>query len=102
MPVPSDFPQEEEKHEFAYTFFQQSKAEVPADSRWTSGPSIDGRGEFSIWKAEPMGEEPQLSPAPPESHAGPEATFSDGRPAQPGGGSTPRTTGMVEKFKEKL
>ena len=38
LPVPPDFPQEEEKQEFAYEFFVHSDGEVPKDGRWTSGP----------------------------------------------------------------
>ncbi len=42
---------------------------VPAEGRWSSGPSIDGKGEFSIQVARPLGDEPVL-PAPiPEGFA---------------------------------
>src|SRR3954447_9298349 len=73
MPVPSDFPQEEEAQEFAYDFFVHSDGEVPEDARWTSGPSVDSKGEFGVRQAEPMGEIPKLAPAEarPELHGTP-------------------------------
>ena len=71
MPVPPDFPQEQEKQEFAYEFFVHSDGEVPENARWTSGPSVDSKGEFSVRQAEPMGEVPELAPAEarPELHS---------------------------------
>ena len=48
---------------------------LPADARWTSGPSLDGKGEFRLVEPAPaFGQPPQLAPAPPEVHAGAEAT----------------------------
>jgi Mn-containing catalase len=72
MPVPADFPQEEEKQEFSYTFLLHSDAEVPDDARWASGPSVDGHGEFEVREAEPWGgDPPELAPAEarPELHS---------------------------------
>jgi len=72
MPVPADFPQEQEKEEFSYTFLLHSDAPVPDDARWTSGPSVDGKGEFSIREAEAFGgEPPELASAEtrPEMHS---------------------------------
>jgi len=73
LPVPPDFPQEEEKQEFAYEFFVHSDGEVPKDARWTSGSSVDSKGEFSVREAEPMGDVPKLAPAEarPEQHSTP-------------------------------
>jgi Mn-containing catalase len=73
LPVPPDFPQEEEKQEFAYEFFVHSDGEVPKDARWTSGPSVDSKGEFGVREAEPMGDVPKLAPAEarPELHSTP-------------------------------
>jgi Mn-containing catalase len=73
LPVPPDFPQEEEKQEFAYDFFVHSDGEVPKDARWTSGSSVDSKGEFGVREAEPMGEVPKLAPAEarPELHSTP-------------------------------
>jgi Mn-containing catalase len=73
LPVPPDFPPSQEKEEFAYDFFVHSDGEVPSDARWTSGPSIDSKGEFGVRQAEPMGEVPELAPAEarPELHSTP-------------------------------
>jgi len=73
LPVPPDFPQEQEKQEFAYEFFVHSDGEVPKDARWTSGSSVDSKGEFSVREAEPMGDIPKLAPAEarPELHSTP-------------------------------
>jgi len=73
LPVPPDFPQEQEKQEFAYEFFVHSDGEVPKDARWTSGSSVDSKGEFGVREAEPMGEIPKLAPAEarPELHSTP-------------------------------
>ena len=71
MPVPADFPQEEENQEFSYTFLLHSDGDVPDDARWTSGPSVDGKGTFSVQQAEPLGDVPDLAPAEarPELHS---------------------------------
>jgi Mn-containing catalase len=69
LPAPSDFPQEQENQEFSYTFLQHSSAPVPSDARWASGPSVDGKGQFRVEAAMPLGEEPTLAEAPPEMHS---------------------------------
>jgi Mn-containing catalase len=73
LPVPPDFPAEQEAQEFAYEFFVHSDGEVPDDARWTSGTSVDSKGEFSVREAEPMGEVPKLAQAEarPELHSTP-------------------------------
>jgi Mn-containing catalase len=73
LPVPPDFPQSQEKEEFAYDFFVHSDGEVPDDARWTSGSSVDSKGHFGVRQAEPMGEVPKLAPAEerPELHSTP-------------------------------
>jgi Mn-containing catalase len=67
-PVPSDFPQNQEKHEFSYDYFMQSTAPIPENSRFAQGKSIDGKGEFRTSSPTPMGPVPELAPAPKESH----------------------------------
>jgi Mn-containing catalase len=72
MPVPADFPQEQEKQEFSYTFLLHSDAGTDDDARWASGPSVDGKGEFSVREAEAWGgDPPELAPAEsrPEMHS---------------------------------
>jgi Mn-containing catalase len=70
LPMPNSFDQSQETGEFSYAFFatEASGAEPPA-GRWTQGPSMDGKGEFSVFKNKPMGEEPVLGPARPDSGA---------------------------------
>jgi Mn-containing catalase len=70
MPIPNSFPQEEENQEFSYAHlgFKKDDSE-PASGRWSSGTSIDGNGEFSTRPMEPLGEEPQLGRARPNSGA---------------------------------
>lgn len=63
LPIPNSFPQEEENQEFNYVFLSTHvDGEVHPEGRWSSGPSLDGKSEFSIRAAEPQGEEPQLAP----------------------------------------
>ncbi|MBD2462610.1 manganese catalase family protein [Oscillatoria sp. FACHB-1407] len=63
-PVPSSFPLDLEKREFAYQFWNNSKGEESREGRWAQGKSIDGKGEFEyIANPEPLGPEPN----PPQS-----------------------------------
>ncbi len=65
FPIPNSHPQAEEKQEYSYAFFSHMlDAELP-EGRWTSGPSVDGKGQFSAVNSEPMGGEPMLGPAAP-------------------------------------
>jgi Mn-containing catalase len=69
VPIPNSFPQSEEDSENAYRFFVTSLDGQAPEGRWTSGPSIDGKGEFTVFRDEPMGAEPVLGPARPDSGA---------------------------------
>ncbi|MDP9353722.1 MAG: manganese catalase family protein [Chloroflexota bacterium] len=64
-PAPNSFPQEREFSQVAYQFQDLSEGEDSAQGRWASGPSMDGKGEFSYVRPEPMGEAPELPPADP-------------------------------------
>jgi len=70
LPVPNSFPQSQEKTDFSYSFISTNidGSGTPA-GRWTEGPSLDGKGEFRVLKAEPYGDEPKLGPPVPEGHA---------------------------------
>lgn len=58
-PIPSSFPQDLEKQEFSYQFWNHSKGEESAEGRWAKGKSMDGKGEFQyIAHPEPLGPEP--------------------------------------------
>jgi Mn-containing catalase len=68
-PVPSSFPLELEKREFAYQFWNNSQGSESAEGRWAKGPSIDGKGEFQyIENPQPLGPQPELPQPDPRLH----------------------------------
>ena len=71
LPVPNSFPHGQfNLNEFSHTFFSTAIDDIaPPQGRWTSGPSLDGKGEFNVKKLRPMGEEPQLAPPIPQVFA---------------------------------
>lgn len=70
LPIPNSFPQAQEKGEFSYKFFSTLKEPEPLpQARWNQGPSLDGKGEFSVFVNEPMGQEPKLEGPRPEGYA---------------------------------
>ena len=70
LPVPNSFPQSQEDNTHNYQFFDTGVDGSSApEGRWTSGRSLDGKGEYSVFKNRPMGEEPVLGPARPDSGA---------------------------------
>lgn len=72
-PIPNSFPQAEENSKFSYAFLSTNiNTDVDdnaATGRWTSGKSIDGKGEFTFEKAMPFGEKPNLAPPHPDGFA---------------------------------
>lgn len=59
-PVPSDFPQDLEKSQHAYQFWNHSSGEESAEGRWAKGRSMDGKGEFEyVANPQPLGPEPK-------------------------------------------
>ncbi|MBP0447145.1 manganese catalase family protein [Roseomonas sp. SSH11] len=74
LPIPNSFPQEQEKGEFAYAFFVHSADGISPEGRWTTGPSLDGKGQFEAMVSKPLGEVPQLAPARPDGGAQTEQT----------------------------
>jgi Mn-containing catalase len=70
LPVPNSFPQAKENSQFNYTFVSTNiDRDTRAQGRWTQGRSIDGKGEFNLEYAEPLGGEPVLSPPEPQTYA---------------------------------
>jgi Mn-containing catalase len=70
LPVPNSFPQEKENQDVSYVFFKTSLDDLEApQGRWTSGPSLDGRSEFRLESARPLGQEPKLAPPIKLAHA---------------------------------
>jgi Mn-containing catalase len=78
--APGDYANAPEHRDEAYTFINHlMDTPMPADARWTSGPSLDGVSEFRLEEpAKARGQEPDLQKAPPEIHAGLESTLPDG------------------------
>ncbi len=73
-----DFDNEPEYRQHAYTFFDHlMDRDVDRGARFASGPSLDGKGQFSAQNVPPPGgPRPELQRAPGDVHAGPDA--SDG------------------------
>ncbi len=69
LPIPNSFPQSKENGEFAYNFFITTTEGVgtQASQPWTTGPAPDGKGQFSIFMAKPLGEEPKLGFGRPDT-----------------------------------
>ncbi len=70
LPIPNSFPQEKEHQKYNYNFFATAHdGEKPEKGRWTHGPSLDGKGKYTVFQNKPLGEEPALGPARPDSGA---------------------------------
>lgn len=70
LPVPNSFDQSKEHQQFSYFLMGTDRnGAAPPQGRFSSGPSLDGHGEFSAGPFEPLGEEPVLGPARPGSGA---------------------------------
>lgn len=80
LPSPNSFPQAQENQWFNYVFLGTNvdpNAPIP-QGRWTEGPSIDGKSEFSARRMTPQGQEPQLGPPDPAGFAQTQQMQSDG------------------------
>lgn len=70
LPMPNSFDQAKERQEFSYVFVATNREGIPPETaRWNDGPSPDGKGRFSVQQGEPLGQEPVLGPARPDSGA---------------------------------
>jgi Mn-containing catalase len=73
LPVPNSFPQSKEAREFSYAYLDTrvgpDAAATPISGRFTRGPSLDGKGQFTVRNAEPHGDEPKLAGPPPHGGA---------------------------------
>ena len=77
LPVPNSFPQSKEKQEWSYVFLNSNvDGKIELSGRFTEGPSLDGKGTYSIMQNRPLGEEPLLATGPQEAHAQNEQTAS--------------------------
>jgi Mn-containing catalase len=71
LPIPNSFPQCLENQEFDYVFLGTNidpSAPIP-QGRWSQGPSMDGKAQFSARNAMPLGQEPVLAPPRPDGFA---------------------------------
>jgi Mn-containing catalase len=104
LPIPNSFPQDQEKREFSYTLVSTGVdgGPHPDEGRWASGASIDGRGEFTVRPAEPLGGEPQLSSPAAVGYA--QTQQIEGGPGQSklSGSDTPEQHGggLADKLKD--
>src|SRR5918993_2526596 len=56
LPIPNSHPQSEEHRQFSYVFLDTRVGTAePLEGRFTAGPSLDGKSEFSLRMAEPQG-----------------------------------------------
>src|ERR1700712_1947248 len=70
LPAPHSFDQNEELKEFTSPFSGPEGNGTPVQpGRYSQGPSLDGKGEYHFVQAEPLGDEPVLGPARPDSGA---------------------------------
>jgi Mn-containing catalase len=69
LPIPNSFPQEQEDQANNYNFYVTSLDGTYPEGRWTAGPTVDGKDQFTVFRNEPLGEEPILGPARPDSGA---------------------------------
>ncbi|MFD4991269.1 manganese catalase family protein [Cellulosimicrobium cellulans] len=65
LPVPSTFPLSKEDRDVAYQYINFSDGEHASEGRWASGPTPDGKGEFT-YVAEPPAGVPMPPPTTPD------------------------------------
>jgi Mn-containing catalase len=66
LPVPGDFPNEEQHEQYAYQLWNFSSGQDSRQGGWASGPTPDGRAEFGyVEEAVPMAMEPMLPAGDP-------------------------------------
>src|SRR5829696_5853095 len=95
--APNDVEDEGDYRQYAYSFFGHADAPMDPSARWLSGPSLDGRGEFSFADPAPgLGQEPVLMGAPASAHDGVEATRTNGHGA--GGGVMGKVKDAVDRI----
>lgn len=66
LPVPSNFPQRKEHTEVSYQYLNFSDGEHAKDGGWASGPTPDGKGEFSYHDG-PTTSAPMPKPTRPDA-----------------------------------
>jgi Mn-containing catalase len=100
IPVPIKFGLDEEYTEHSYEVWGLSDGVASAEGRWASGPSIDGRGEFTyLDQPDPLGPVPETAAADPLLYA-----TVDGGSRTAAGGTAPASGGggLLDKAKEAV
>ena len=70
LPIPNSFDHTQEMTEFSRAFFSTAVDGIaPPVGRFNTGPSLDGKGEYTTLRLTPMGDEPQLAPPIPQAYA---------------------------------
>lgn len=69
LPIPNSFPHDEQIQEFQHVFVDTriGPDAAPLQGRFTEGSAFDGKGEFGIVAAAPVGEKPMLNPPSPDT-----------------------------------
>jgi Mn-containing catalase len=76
--APTDVADDPEHAKYAYAFFGHADSPMSPDARWLSGPSPDGKGEFTFLDPAPaLGQEPELMRAPSSAHVGREGVRAE-------------------------
>jgi Mn-containing catalase len=91
LPIPNSFPQTQENSDFSYVFLSSTLDELPVEGRFTQGESLDGKGQFSVRRNVPLGDEPRLAPPVPSGYAQKEQMSTLGKLA-----------GMMKGVKENI
>jgi Mn-containing catalase len=70
LPIPNSTPESHEATKHSYYFLNTSLDEPTPTGRWSSGPSLDGRAEFTVLEgvSHGMGQKPDLGKA--KKHSG--------------------------------
>lgn len=91
LPIPNSFPQSEEVQGWNYAYVATGIEGAPVpEGRFTTGTSLDGKGEFHLRQAEPLGQEPKLAPPMPEGYAQKEQMQNGG------------ISGVIENIKDAI
>jgi Mn-containing catalase len=97
--APGDFENTDQFADVAYGFFHHGDAEIPADARFASGPSLDGKNTFRVVDPrEYSAPAPKLQDAPHDMHRGPEATMA----SQDGNGGGSSSPGFFSQLRESM
>jgi len=69
LPIPNSFPHDQQVQDFQHLYVDTRIGDdvMPLEGRFTSGPTLDGQGQFGIAPAEPVGDRPELPPVAPET-----------------------------------